>query len=135
MKVNRMLSIINSYMSIIRDRGPFKSGTLDCTHSHSLLCPSRESQHRLPQTLRANATFPEPSFTLNSVKRVSKTYEVEVKITGLEAKLRKSSPSYLRPPASHGSMHNSLPRGARAGRASWNSQDFAEPDAQVSAMQ
>lgn len=137
-----VLGSISSYMSITRDRETSKPGELDAVRVHyfSHLEQSavdirttraeRERLKKLEKEAQMNVTPPEPSFTVKAVRRVSKIYDEEDDMLGATGP-NLTSPHRSRPVSIH-STHSSLPRGARAVRASWSSQDFAEWDALAS---
>lgn len=132
-----VLGAISSYMSITREHS--KAGRLGAIRTHYLthlencavdIRTTRSERHRineLEKEAKMNATPPETSFTVNSVKRISKIYDEDDNTLG---SLESHNVQPTRPrPVSIRSTHSSLPRGARAVRASWSSQDFADWDA------
>ncbi|KAJ4386633.1 hypothetical protein N0V93_009531 [Gnomoniopsis smithogilvyi] len=135
---------ISSYMSITRDCEPSSRRRLDAararyfshveTRAADIRTSSAERKRlqQLEKEAEMNATPPEPSFTVKSVKRVSKIYDEDEDVL---ATMQSHGPPLNRSrPVSIRSTHSSLPRGARAVRASWSSQDFADWDALSSKM-
>lgn len=139
-----VLGIISSYISITRDREHSDRGVLNATRiryfSHletrAVDLRTTRSERKRLQSLENEAkmtvTPPEASFTVKSVKRVSKIYDedddVFATLKSHHTPLNRSRPVSIR------STHSNLPRGARAVKASWSSQDFAEWDALSSKM-
>lgn len=144
-----VLSAISSYLSLMRNRDPghFRPAELNSTRVRYLehleksaldVRVSRAEKERLDKLEKEaemNTTPPEPSFTINSVRRVTKIYdEDEDIIAGFNgpsdpASTTEGIPSRPKPSrASSIRSTHSLPRGARPYRASWSSHDFAEWD-------
>lgn len=142
-----VLSAISSYFSLARDRDPLAqqaTATLDplkarylahLTHSTlDIRRPSRAEKAHL-KDLETDATaVVEPSFTVNSVRRISKIYDEDedtfAATSPPQSLLRGGGPpSSLRSASSCTSSSGNLPRGARAVRASWSAADFVERDA------
>lgn len=139
-----VLGSISSYMSVTRNRESTKPGELDALRARYFLhlekCAvdirttraEREHLKKFEKEAKINATPAEPSFTVKSVRRVSKIYDEEDDV--LASLGSQSTPPNRSRPVSLHSTYSSLPRGARAVRASWSSQDFAEWDAMSSKM-
>lgn len=149
-----VLSVISSYLSFMRNRDPshFSPVELNGTrvryleHLEKAALDNRVSKAekerlgRLQKEAEMNVTPPEPSFRVNSVRRVTKIYDEDEDIlAALELDRASDAASAATPPqgilsrpwpsrANSTRSTHSLPRGARPYRASWSSQDFAEWD-------
>lgn len=134
-----VLGAISSYLSITRDRDPSIPGEFDgirarylshlekCTLDIRISRAETSRLKKLEKEAEMNALPPEPTFVVNSVRRVSKIYdEDDDTLAGLSSQ---TTPPIKRRSVSIRSTHTALPRGARTIRASWSSQDFAEWDA------
>lgn len=134
-----VLGAISSYMSVTRKDISSNNGELDTIRAHYFshlenraadIRTTRAGRKRfkgLEKECGMNVTPPGHSFTVNSVRRVAKIYdEDDDALASLDLR---NTPSAKHRPASILSTHSSLPRGARAVRASWSSQDLAEWDA------
>ncbi|KAJ4419641.1 hypothetical protein N0V82_004836 [Gnomoniopsis sp. IMI 355080] len=147
-----VIGVMSSYMSITRDREPFNGEPSNHKEVNAVRArymshlekrgvdirttpAERKRLQQLEREAEMNAIPPEPSFTVKSVRRVPKIYdEDDDVVASLEAHsthLNKSRPVSIQ---SVRSTHSNLPRGARALRASWSSQDFAEWDMLSSKM-
>lgn len=134
-----VLGAISSFLSLSRDKAVFDHKEFEAARMHYFkhiedksldIRMSRAEKERLQRlkTAEANANPPEPSFTVRSVRRISKIYdEDDDTFTGSIAS-DDAVPNGKPKPArscSPLSTHR-LPRGARAYRASWSSLDFSE---------
>lgn len=144
-----VLSAVSSHMSLMRNQAQYRPVGLAPTSARYLahlerqasdVRMSRAERARLEREAVAESTAPVvPSFSVRSVRRVSKIYdEDEATLGGGNNSVHhqqqdglagaRPKPSYSRT-ASIRSSRSGLPRGARKYRASWSSQDFAEWDA------
>lgn len=130
-----VLGAISSYLSLSRDKDFIDHKEFEAVRLHYFkhienkaldIKISRAEKERLQRLKEAEAIAHPvtPSFTVKSVRRVSKIYdEDEDAVVGGA----NDTPERPRFPRSGSSLStHSLPRGARAYRASWSSLDFAE---------
>lgn len=129
-----VLGVISSYLSLSRDKAFLDHKEFEAARLHYFkhiedkaldIKISRAEKERLQRLkeAEANAHPPQPSFTVKSVRRVSKIYD-EDDATVVGSNYDPDRPKFARSDSSL-STH-SLPRVARAYRASWSSLDFAE---------
>lgn len=129
-----VLGAISSYLSLSRDKAFLDHKEFEAARLHyfkhiedksldiKITRAEKERLQRLKEA-EANAHPPQPSFTVKSVRRVSKIYD-EDDATVVGSNYDPSRPKLARSDSSL-STH-SLPRAARAYRASWTSLDFTE---------
>lgn len=128
-----VLGVISSYLSLSRDKDFIDHKEFEAARLHYFkhvedtaldIKMSRVEKERIQRLKEAEANAPvQPSFTVKSVRRVSKIYDED------EGTVVGSNNSMGQPESgrsgSSWSTH-SLPRGGRAYRASWSSLHFAE---------
>lgn len=144
-----VLSVVSSHMSLMRNQAQYRPVKLASTSARYLahverqapdVRMSRAEKTRLENEAAAGGAAPVvPSFSVKSVRRVSKIYdEDEATLGSGDGSVHQQQQDGLvggEPKPSHNrtgsirSSYSSLPRGARRYRASWSSQDFAEWDA------
>lgn len=128
-----ILSVMSSYISLTRNREYFNPTERKDTRQRYLehlekMEPDIQISKAEKETLgklkeaEMNALPLEPSFTVNSVRRITKIYDEEEDYNSdIDGPKTARSNSIV---STHG-----LPRGARAYRSSWSSQDFVDWEA------
>lgn len=122
-----VLSAVSSHMSITRDRAVVTLHTRYLTHLSDTTAdihPTRAEKVR-QKALIAEEEPPEPSFSVISVRRIKKIYDEDE--ATFAASLRRPT-TCARPEGELFAQSGSLPRRARAVRASWNTSDFSDWD-------
>lgn len=135
-----VLGAISSYLSLSRDKASIDHKELEAARLHYFkhiedkaldIKISRAEKERLQRLkeVEANAHPIQPSFTVKSVRRVSKIYDEDENIVMGGGGVIAISDNLDRPQVARSDSSlstHSLPRGARAYRASWSSLDFSE---------
>ncbi|KAL2758426.1 hypothetical protein ACRALDRAFT_1048238 [Sodiomyces alcalophilus JCM 7366] len=134
-----VLGIISSWMSLNRNRETFRPQALDSVRISYYEHLQNKAPHMRPPPQEEEANAPQSTFAVNSVRRAPKIEDDDQDNDFFPRLSNNNLPIQDVPPVTRTSRTNSvnsrysvgsLPRRARAHRASWSSRDFAEWDAQ-----